>query len=193
MKRIVLATQNKNKLIEMQAIFKHFDIQIINPPSDFDPIEDGKTFFDNSLIKAKAASRLMGLPALADDSGLQIEALGGAPGVHSARWAQTNAERIQKAIDSLKGQDNRNAQFVCCMTLTDSKGELLYTSEGICKGIILKEQKGTNGFGYDPIFFIPELGKTMAELNLDEKNKISHRSIALKQMIEFLNSQRENL
>jgi len=193
MKRIVLATQNKNKLVEMQAIFKHFDIQIINPPSDFDPVEDGETFFDNSLIKAKAASKLMGLPALADDSGLQIEALGGEPGVYSARWAETNADRIQKAIDKLDGQTNRNAQFVCTMTLTDADGNLLHSAEGVCKGVILEEQKGTNGFGYDPIFFIPELNKTMAELNLDEKNQISHRSIALRQMIEFLNSQRENL
>jgi XTP/dITP diphosphohydrolase len=186
MKRIVLATQNINKLKEMQAIFQHFDIQILNPPVDFDPVEDGKTFLDNSLIKAQAASRLMGLPALADDSGLQIEALGGEPGIYSARWAETNSERIQKAIDSLEGQSNRNAQFVCTMALTDADGNLLHSTEGVCKGVILEEQKGTNGFGYDPIFFIPELNKTMAELNLDEKNKISHRSKALRQMIDFL-------
>lgn len=185
MKRIVLATQNENKLKEMQAIFKHFNIQIINPPNDFDPIEDGKTFFENSLIKAKAASILMNLPALADDSGLEIEALGGEPGIYSARWAPTHSQRIQKALTSLENEDNRKAQFVCTMTLTDENGELLHTTKGICKGEILKEEKGSGGFGYDPIFFIPELGKTMAELTMDEKNKISHRSIALREMIAF--------
>ncbi|MEI8377978.1 MAG: RdgB/HAM1 family non-canonical purine NTP pyrophosphatase [bacterium] len=186
MKRIVLATQNENKLKEMQAIFKHFAIQIINPPSDFDPIEDGLTFFDNSLIKAKAASKLMNLPALADDSGLEIAALGGEPGIHSARWADTNYERIQKAITSLEGNSNRNAQFVCTMTLTDGDGNLLHSTKGVCKGEILEAEKGSGGFGYDPIFFIPQLGKTMAELTMDEKNKISHRSIALREMIDFL-------
>ncbi len=186
MKRIVLATQNENKLKEMQAIFKHFAIEIINPPRDFDPIEDGETFFDNSLIKAKAASQLLNLPAMADDSGLEIEALGGEPGIYSARWADTNYERIQKAIDNLEGQNNRNAQFICTMTLTDKDGNLIHSTKGICKGQILEDPKGKGGFGYDPIFFIPELGKTMAELTMDEKNKISHRSIALKEMIEFL-------
>lgn len=170
----------------MQAIFKHFAIEIINPPTDFDPIEDGETFFDNSLIKAKAASKLLNLPALADDSGLEIEALNGEPGIHSARWAETNAQRIQKAIDSLEGKTNRNAQFVCTMTLTDKDGNLLHNTKGICKGQILEIQKGLGGFGYDPIFFIPELKKTMAELTMDEKNKISHRSIALREMINFL-------
>jgi len=186
MKKIVLATQNKNKLKEMQAIFKDFDIEIVSPPADFDPIEDGKTFFDNSLIKAKAASQLLNLPALADDSGLQIEALDGEPGVYSARWADTNDERISKAISSLQGVQNRNAQFICTMTLTDAEGELLHTTTGICKGEILEEQKGSNGFGYDPIFWIPSLEKTMAELNMDEKNQISHRSIALKAILEYL-------
>lgn len=186
MKKIVLATQNQNKLKEMQAIFKDYDIELVSPPEDFDPIEDGETFFDNSLIKAKAASKLMNLPALADDSGLQIDALGGEPGVYSARWAQTNDERIQKAINSLENIQNRGAQFVCTMTLTGPSGELLHTSTGICRGEILKECKGTNGFGYDPIFWIPQLEKTMAELTMDEKNQISHRSVALRAMIEFL-------
>jgi len=186
MKRIVLATQNENKLKEMQAIFKHFAIEIINPPQGFDPIEDGETFFDNSLIKAKAASELMNLPALADDSGLEIEALGGEPGIYSARWADTHSERIEKAIKSLDGQSNRNAQFVCTMTLTDKDGNLLHSTKGVCKGQIIEEEKGSGGFGYDPIFFIPKLGKTMAELTMDQKNKISHRSIALREMLKFL-------
>lgn len=186
MKKIVLATQNKNKLKEMQAIFKDYDIELVSPPEGFDPIEDGETFFDNSLIKAKAASKLLNLSALADDSGLQIDALDGEPGVYSARWADTNDARIAKAIESLRGVKNRNAQFVCTMTLTDEVGELLHSTVGICRGEILEEQKGTNGFGYDPIFWIPQLNKTMAELTMDEKNNISHRSIALKAMLEFL-------
>lgn len=193
MQRIVIATQNKNKVAEMQAIFRHFNVEIVSPPADFDPVEDGKTFFENSLIKAKAASALLGLPALADDSGLEIEALDGAPGIYSARWAPTNDERIKKAVASLKDKTNKNAQFVCIMTLVDPEGNLLHKSEGACKGVIIEERKGLHGFGYDPIFFIPELGKTMAELDISEKNQISHRSIALKDMIGFLNSQRENL
>jgi len=186
MQKIVLATQNKNKLKEMQAIFNNFEIEIVSPPEGFDPVEDGKTFFDNSFIKAKAAAKIMNLPALADDSGLEIEALGGEPGVYSARWANTNDERIEKAINSLRGNINRNAQFVCEITLVDKDGNLLNSTKGVCKGQLLEERKGNQGFGYDPVFFISELGKTMAELSLDEKNRISHRSIALRAMLEFL-------
>lgn len=188
LKRIVLATQNQNKLKEMQAIFKHYQIEIISPPSDFDPIENGKTFHENAYIKASEASKLMGFPALADDSGLEISALNGEPGIYSARYANTNEERIQKVLDNLEGKENRKAQFTCAMVLTDKNGKLLHSTLGECEGEIIDEQIGANGFGYDPIFFIPELNKTMAELNLTEKNKVSHRSKALKAMINYLNS-----
>ena len=186
MKKIVLATQNPNKVKEMRTVLKDLDIKIVNPPKDFDPIEDGETFFDNSLIKAKTAAKLMNLPALADDSGLQIDSLGGEPGVMSARWAENNEKRIEKALKSLEGITEREAQFVCAMTLVSPEGKLLHSTEGICRGEILHKQKGTNGFGYDPIFWIPPLKKTMAELTLDEKNQISHRSIALRAMMEYL-------
>lgn len=185
-KRIILATQNPNKLKEMQAIFKHYNIEIISPPSDFDPIESGKTFHENAYIKASEASKLLGFPSLADDSGLAIEELNGEPGIHSARYAPTNEERIQKVLKNLKNKENRNAKFVCSMVLTDENGNILHSTLGECEGEIIKEKIGENGFGYDPIFFIPELNKTMAELTMSEKNKVSHRSKALKAMIEYL-------
>ncbi len=188
--KIVFATSNPHKLKELKEIANSFgaeNIEFVLPPDGFDPVEDGETFEANSLIKAKEANRLTGLPALADDSGLCVEALNGAPGIHSARYADTPQARIDKLLNVLKPYDNRKAKFVCYMTLVGENGEILFKDKGECLGSISKTQAGVNGFGYDPIFLVDgKNGLTMAELSEEEKNLISHRGNALRKVLEFI-------
>lgn len=187
MKKIVFATSNPHKLEELQAICQgHCDVDFVLPPEGFDPVENGETFEDNSYIKACEAARLSGLPALADDSGLCVDALGGAPGIHSARYAETAQKRIDKLLDAMKNSTDRSAKFVCVMTLVNPEGKILTQKRGECHGEIALTQSGNNGFGYDPIFTVKGKNCTMAELSEDEKNKISHRGRALEQIIDFL-------
>lgn len=185
---IVFATGNEHKLQEINEISKGSGIKFVLPSSDFNPIENGKTFEENSLIKAKEANKLTKKMSLADDSGLCVEALNGAPGLYSARYAGTQQEKIAKILNELNSHTNRKAKFVCVMTLVDENGEILHISKGECKGSITKEQSGSNGFGYDPIFLVDGTDLTMAEMSEEEKNKISHRAIALLDMIQFINS-----
>ena len=196
--KIVLGSSNPHKVKEINEIIKApspfegegwgegFNIGFILPPNGFDPDETGTTFAENSLIKAKAAWELSHDWSLADDSGLCIDALGGKPGIISARYAETPQKRIERVLNELEGVENRKAHFVCHMTLINPKGELAFSCEGICEGKIIKEAKGTNGFGYDPIFMPDGYDKTIAELPEDEKNKISHRSKALAQILKYL-------
>lgn len=185
---IVLATSNPHKVEEINAITKDLGFEFILPPKGFDPIEDGKTFEENALLKAKEAAKLTNMPALADDSGLCVEALNGEPGIHSARYADTAQARIDKLLDVLKDvpSENRGAKFVCAMVLVDKNGEVILSDRGECFGKIGFESKGKNGFGYDPIFIVEGTDLTMAELSEDEKNKISHRALALKKVTNCL-------
>ena len=185
--KIVLASSNEHKVKEINAIVAQENISFILPPSGFDPIEDGLTFEENSLIKARAAWELSKTWVLADDSGLCIDALNGAPGIHSARYAQTPQERIDRVLSELEGVNNRSARFKCCMTLINPSGEVEFSYTGVCEGSIVNEQRGTNGFGYDPIFLLDNSDRTMAELSEEEKNKLSHRGKALTAVIEYLN------
>ncbi len=186
--QIVLASSNKHKVQEINDIVKSkgMDIEFILPPDGFDPIENGETFEENSLIKAKAAWDISKNWVLADDSGLCIDALNGKPGIYSARYAETPALRIERVLKELNGAENRKAHFSCAMTLLNPNGEIAYKVQGICSGSIIKETRGTNGFGYDPIFLVDGDTRTMAELSEAEKNKISHRSVALNQVLAFL-------
>lgn len=188
MRQIVLATSNPHKVEEINAITKDLGVEFILPPEGFNPIENGETFETNALIKAKEANRLTGMPSLADDSGLCVEALGGGPGIHSARYADTPKGRIDRLLDELKDVpiENRDAKFVCAMVLLDKNGEVLLSDRGECFGKIGFEAKGSNGFGYDPVFIVNGRDFTMAELSEDEKNKISHRAVALSKVINFL-------
>lgn len=189
MKKIIFATSNPNKLEELKAICKDLtDIEFILPPKGFNPLENGSTFEENSLIKAREAARIGKLPALADDSGLCVDALNGAPGIHSARYAETPQKRIEKLLNVMKKEENRTAKFVCAMTLVDAEGNILCQKTGECRGKIDYACKGSHGFGYDPIFIVEAKDATMAELDEDEKNKISHRAKALAQIIFYLNS-----
>ena len=189
--KIVLASSNKHKVQEINDIVKtkyekECDIEFVLPPEGFDPIEDGKTFEENSRIKAMAAWKLTKSWALADDSGLCIEALDGAPGLFSARYAETPQKRIERVLTEMKDKTDRTAEFVCAMTLINPQGEVAFACKGICKGSITQEPAGSNGFGYDPIFLVEGRTTTMAELSEEEKNQISHRSQALNQILDVL-------
>jgi len=181
---IVLATRNSGKIREFQQLLKNFPVEIKNL-NDFGPIpeveEDGETFDDNAYKKALFTAKFLGLPAISDDSGLVVEALGGAPGVKSARYAGENATdkaNIDKLLKEMEGKDDRRAAFECVISIAVPSGPAL-TYEGRCEGEIAKNPKGTSGFGYDPVFFYPQYGKTFAELSSDEKNSVSHRGKAL--------------
>lgn len=188
MKKIVLATSNPHKIEEINAITQNIGIEFILPPAGFDPEENGKTFEENALIKAKEANKLTNMPTLADDSGLCVDALNGAPGIYSARYAESAPKRIEKLLNELKDVpfEKRGAKFVCAMALLDKNGNLLFADRGECQGKIGLSTKGQNGFGYDPVFIIDGKESTMSELSEDEKNTLSHRANALNKVINFL-------
>jgi len=184
---LVIATRNKGKTQEIKDLLKDFPVDIKNL-GDFGPIphveEDGDTFDENAYKKASFAARILGLPALADDSGLVVEALDNAPGIHSARYAGENAtdeQRYLKLLDEMKGKTNRKAAFECVISVAVPTGAAL-TYEARCEGIISEEPAGSNGFGYDPVFFYPPFQKTFAQITRNEKNGISHRGKALAEL-----------
>lgn len=184
---LVIATRNPGKTKEIQDLLKGFPIDIKNL-DDFGPIpevvEDGETFDDNAYKKSSFTARVLGLPALSDDSGLCVDALDGAPGVYSARYAgenATDAENCAKLLAELKGRENRNASFKCVISIAVPTGAAL-TYEGSCDGIILESPRGENGFGYDPVFFFPSHNKTFAEISREEKSYVSHRGKALREL-----------
>lgn len=184
---LVIATRNKGKTAEITDLLKDFPVLIKNL-DDFGPIpeveENGDTFDANAYKKASFAARVLGIPALADDSGLVVEALGGAPGVYSARYAGENSTDEQKQtriLQEMKGKTNRKAAFECVISIAVPTGPAL-TYEARCEGLIADEPKGKSGFGYDPIFYYPPLKKTFAELSMEEKSRVSHRGKAFKEL-----------
>lgn len=186
---LVIATRNSGKTSEIRALLKDFPIEIKNL-NDFGPIpeveEDGDTFDDNAYKKASFAARVLGFPALADDSGLVVEALDGRPGVLSARYGgegATDETRCLKLLEELRGEANRNAAFECVISIAVPAGPAL-TYDGRCEGVITESPDGRNGFGYDPIFYYPPLRKTFARMTPEEKNQVSHRGRALKDIQE---------
>ena len=187
--KIVLGSSNPHKVKEINEIIQAMgtqEIEFILSPEGFDPDETGTTFEENALIKAKAAWELSHTWSLADDSGLCIDTLGGKPGIYSARYEETPQKRIDRVLKELEGVEDRRAHFTCHMTLIAPDGSVALSCEGRCEGSIVKEQKGTNGFGYDPIFLPDGFTQTIAELSEETKNQISHRYNALKQVIEYL-------
>jgi XTP/dITP diphosphohydrolase len=183
---IVLATSNKNKLKEIQERLKGFPV-VIKSLADFGPmpeaVEDGVTFDENAYKKAFHYAKVLGLPCLADDSGLVVDALEGRPGVYSARYSgpeATDWDNCEKLLGEMAGRDNRDAHFVCVLSLATPAGPAL-TWEGRCDGELLSERRGESGFGYDPLFLCPEFRKTFAEATMEEKGRVSHRGRALTQ------------
>jgi len=186
---IALATRNKGKIAEIMDILSPLDIELVLPdaqPSLEEPEETGQTFLENALIKAQRVFEVTGIPALADDSGLEVDVLDGAPGILSARYGGeglTDEEKYTKLLEALKGipDEKRTARFMCVTVLypaPNSSGKYLAT-EGYLHGRIAEEPAGSNGFGYDPVFYLPEKGLTVAQLGVQEKNLISHRYRAL--------------
>jgi len=184
---IVIATRNKGKKSEISDLLKGFPIDI-KGLDDFGPIphieEDGDTFDENAYKKASFTARMLGFPALADDSGLLAEALEGAPGVLSARYAGENAtdeQRYQKLLQEMEGKTNRKAAFECVISIAVPTGPAL-TYEARCEGLIAEQPSRSNGFGYDPVFYYPPLNKTFGELTIEEKSHVSHRGKALREL-----------
>jgi XTP/dITP diphosphohydrolase len=184
---LVIATRNPGKTAEIREMLKGFPVDVKNL-SDFGPIpevaEDGDTFDENAYKKSSFTARVLGFPALADDSGLAVAALDGRPGVYSARYGGEGAsdeDRCRRLLEEMRGSRERKAAFECVLSLAVPSGPAL-TYEGRCEGLIAEAPSGAGGFGYDPVFFYPPLGKTFAELSREEKNRISHRGKALQEL-----------
>lgn len=189
---VVLATKNRGKISEFQELFRNSGVEI-KTLDDFGPIppviEDGDTFEDNAVKKAQFTARVLGIPAIADDSGLTVKALQGAPGVFSSRYAGENADdqsNNRKLLTAMEGIEDRAAAFVCVLAIAVPRGPALIY-EGTCEGIIAGTPEGDMGFGYDPLFYYPPLQKTFAQLALEEKNRISHRGRAMTELRGELN------
>lgn len=185
---LVLATKNKGKTVEFRQLLQMFTIEI-KDLNDFGTLpevaEDGKTFEENAYKKASFYARILGIPVIADDSGLVVDALAGAPGVRSARYSgefATDAENNAKLLREMKDHNNRQAAFECVLSIAAPTG-LALTYEATCKGEIALEPRGENGFGYDPLFFYPPFNKTFGEMSIDEKTKVSHRGKAVAELI----------
>ncbi len=186
MKKMLLASNNVGKQREIQSLLDDLDIELITPDNlglHLEVLEDGTTYAENAARKAMAFARASGLVALADDSGLEVDALEGAPGLHSARYSPiagaTDADRRTLLLQQLQSHPRPwPARFRCVVALANPAGQVWF-AEGECPGEIIPEERGHNGFGYDPIFLLPDLGLTMAELTLEQKNHLSHRSRAV--------------
>tara|TARA_B100001142_G_scaffold313972_1_gene350993 strand:- start:3127 stop:3756 length:630 start_codon:yes stop_codon:yes gene_type:complete len=192
--KIVIATHNQDKLKEIQREINSFKWEVVSLdvfPEILEIVEDGKTLVENALIKAREVFEKTGLPTISDDTGLEVDALDGAPGVYTARYAgedcsyEDNVNKMLKDMHKVP-MPNRTAMFKTVMVFKDENEELIV--EGVVKGIISRETRGEDGFGYDPIFYVPENNKTFAEMTMSEKNKISHRGNAIRNLINELKS-----
>ena len=191
-RRLILASNNAKKLKELRAILADTGVEVIpqrEAGCDFEVEETGETFEENAYLKASAVTKATGEAAIADDSGLCVDALGGAPGVYSARFTGNHADsdevRNRFLLEKLKDAEQRSARFVSCICCTLPNGDIL-RSRGECEGEILHAPRGENGFGYDPVFLVKSAGRSMAELSAEEKNRISHRAVALRRFQEEL-------
>lgn len=192
--KLVLATNNQGKVKELAVMLQPLGFQVvpIGEYPDFQEVEeDGETFIANAVKKARAAAEFTGELVLADDSGLEVDALDGAPGVYSARFAgepESDAANNRKLLALLEGvpPEKRTGRFRCVIAIAEPTGQV-HTAEGFCEGYILEELKGEGGFGYDPLFYIPQYKQTFAEIDIKNKNAISHRGQALNKAVEMLN------
>lgn len=187
--KVLAATGNKGKIREFSQILSPLGFETVSPKDigiDIDPEETGTTFAENALIKAQAFMQAANMPVIADDSGLMVDFLGGAPGIYSARYAEgSDADRCTKLLKNMEKADNRSARFVSSVAMVFPDGTTV-EAEGTCEGEITTSPAGENGFGYDPVFYIPSMGKTVAQMSAEEKNAISHRGKALRLLAEKL-------
>ncbi|MEH2444752.1 MAG: RdgB/HAM1 family non-canonical purine NTP pyrophosphatase [Nostoc sp.] len=183
---LVVATGNPGKLREMQAYLENSGWELTLKPEELEIEETGETFAANACLKASQIAKATGNWAIADDSGLQVDALNGSPGVYSARYAKTDSERIARVLRELGNEVNRQAQFVCAVAIARPDGAIVLQSEGICRGEIIHTPRGNDGFGYDPIFYVQELQLTFAEMTRELKGSISHRGKAFAALLPQL-------
>jgi XTP/dITP diphosphohydrolase len=179
MNKLVVATGNVGKLREMQAYLAGVGWELSLKPAALDVAETGTTFMENAELKASQTALATGKWAIADDSGLAVDALAGAPGIYSARYGDTDAARIARLLTELAAQTNRQAQFVCAIAIAQPDGQIVARTTGICRGEILWEPAGDGGFGYDPIFYVPTAGLSFAEMPPALKKQVSHRGQAM--------------
>jgi XTP/dITP diphosphohydrolase len=178
MKKLIVATGNPGKLREMAAYLVGSDWELQLKPEDLEIEESGSNFRENAAIKAAQVAQAVGEWAIADDSGLAVEVLNGAPGLYSARYGRTDRERIERLLRELGDAKNRRAQFICAVAIARPDGSIALEVAGICEGEILHQPRGTNGFGYDSIFYVPQQQKTFAEMPAAVKQEVSHRGRA---------------
>ncbi len=183
---LVVATGNPGKLVEMQAYLTDPKWDLRLKPEALDVEETGQTFLENACLKASQVARALGQWAIADDSGLAVDALDGAPGIYSARYGRDDADRITRLLAALEHQSNRAAQFVCAIAVARPDGAIALHAEGICPGQILLAPEGTGGFGYDPVFYMPEHQLTFAAMPAILKHRVSHRGLAFQQILPQL-------
>ncbi|WP_341531163.1 RdgB/HAM1 family non-canonical purine NTP pyrophosphatase [Nostoc sp. UHCC 0302] len=187
-KLLVVATGNPGKLREMQAYLENSNWELILKPEELEIEETGETFAANACLKASQVALATGNWAIADDSGLEVDALNGIPGVYSARYGQNDSERIARLLKELGNAENRQAQFVCVVAIANPDGAIVLQAEGICRGEILHAPRGNSGFGYDPIFYVPEKKLTYAEMTPQAKRSISHRGKAFTALLPQLDT-----
>lgn len=186
MPTVIVATGNPGKLKEMQVYLTPLGWDLQLKPKEIEVDETGTTFLENARLKAREVAIATHQWSIADDSGLQIDALNGAPGIYSARYGNDDQDRINRVLRELDNSQDRNAQFVCALALASPDGTIALDTQGIYPGKILTAPQGNNGFGYDPIFYVPSQGKTFAEMSNQEKETHSHRSVAFAQIMDQL-------
>jgi XTP/dITP diphosphohydrolase len=184
--KLIVATSNPGKLKEMQEYLTGLNLELILKPTELEIAETGQTFLENAIIKASEVAKAMNQWAIADDSGLAVDGLNGAPGIYSARYGNTDLDRINRLLKELRNNPNRQAQFTCAIAISRPDGTIALKTEGICQGEILTETRGRGGFGYDPIFYVPSQQQTFAEMSSEMKNQVSHRGLAFEKLIPQL-------
>jgi XTP/dITP diphosphohydrolase len=190
---LVVATGNPGKLREMQEYLVGTDWELQLKPAEIDVDETGTTFIENAKLKASEVAKATGQWAIADDSGLSVDGLNGEPGVFSARYEATDATRIERVLRELGDNPNRQAQFVCAIAVAKPDGTIVIAEEGICRGEILRAVQGEGGFGYDPIFYVPDVQQTFAQMSPELKHRVSHRGQAFAVVLPQLQSVRLGL
>ena len=185
-KKLVVATGNPGKLEEIQEYLIGLPWKLELKPAEINVDETETTFIANARLKASEVAKAVGKWTIADDSGLAIDALNGAPGIYSARYGKTDKDRIERLLKELGDTDNRQAKFICAIAIANPEGKIVLETEGRCHGKILESPRGNNGFGYDPIFYVPSQQQTFAEMSSKTKSNISHRGVAFKQIMPEL-------
>ncbi len=186
MKKLIVATENPGKMQELQEYLTGLPWELQLKPESIDVEETGTTFIANAHLKASEVAKALGEWAIADDSGLAVDALDGVPGIYSSRYGKTDADRISRLLRELGDTKNRQAKFICAIAIASPDGKIVLATEGICPGEILYSPRGKGGFGYDPIFYVPTRQQTFAEMSAATKSEVSHRGMAFAQLMPNL-------